>query len=33
MLIVILLRGRNGFDGNTGLKMRVEDHILVKKWN
>jgi hypothetical protein len=23
--------GRNGFDGNIGLKMRVEDHDLVKK--
>jgi hypothetical protein len=25
------LWGRNGFDGGTGLKMRVEDHDLVKK--
>jgi hypothetical protein len=24
-------RGRNGFDGITGLKMRAEDHGLVKK--
>lgn len=28
---VYVKRGRNGFDGDTGLKMRVEDHFLVKK--
>ena len=24
------IRGRNGFDGITGRKMRAEDHALVK---